>query len=357
MKPTRKGRGAADNPDNRFASWQREAADDGWWHGAEEIAPPLATELIIDTAKSVISYNDSPDIPFDRSINPYRGCEHGCSYCFARPSHAYLGLSPGLDFETRLAYKPDAVEVLRRELAHPRYVCKPVALGINTDGWQPVERRLRLTRGILELLAECSHPVSIVSKSALILRDLDVLAGMAQKNLVRVAISITTLDADLTRRMEPRAPSSQRRLSVIRELSAAGVPTAVLVAPLIPALTDHEMENILQAAADAGATSAGYVLLRLPHEVKPLFRDWLEREQPGRAGHVFSLLRQMHGGKEYDSRFGQRQRGAGPLAEIIRQRFKVAQRRLGLAQTLSAMDCTLFQRPADLAAIPQLSLF
>lgn len=357
MKLTRKGRGAADNPDNRFASWQREAADDGWWNTAEELAPALATELIVDTAKSVISYNDSPDIPFDRSINPYRGCEHGCSYCFARPSHAYLGLSPGLDFETRLAYKPDAVEVLRRELAHPRYVCKPVALGINTDGWQPVERRLRLTRGILELLAECSHPVSIVTKSALILRDLDMLVGMAQKNLLRVAVSITTLDADLARRMEPRAPSSQRRLSVIRELAAAGVPTAVLVAPLIPALTDHEMENILQAAADAGATSAGYILLRLPHEVKPLFRDWLEREQPGRAEHVFSLLRQMHGGKEYDSRFGQRQRGAGPLAEIIQQRFRVAQRRLGLAQTLAAMDCTLFQRPADLTAMPQLSLF
>ncbi len=266
-------------------------------------------------------------------------------------------MSPGLDFETRLAYKPDAVAVLRRELAHPRYVCKPVALGINTDGWQPVERRLRLTRGILELLAECSHPVSIVTKSALILRDLDVLAGMAQKNLLRVAVSITTLDADLARRMEPRAASSQRRLSVIRELVAAGIPTAVLVAPLIPALTDHEMESILQAAADAGATSAGYILLRLPHEVKPLFRDWLEREQPGRAEHVFSLLRQMHGGKEYDSRFGQRQRGAGPLAEIIQQRFRVAQRRLGLAQTLAAMDCTLFQRPADLTAMPQLSLF
>jgi len=357
MKPTRKGRGAADNPDNRFADWQREAADDGWWHDAEEIAPPLATELIVDTAKSVISYNDSPDIPFDRSINPYRGCEHGCSYCFARPSHAYLGLSPGLDFETRLAYKPDAVEVLRRELAHPRYVCKPVALGINTDGWQPVERRLRLTRGILELLAECSHPVSIVTKSALILRDLDLLAGMAQKNLVRVAISITTLDAGLARRMEPRAPSSQRRLFVIRELAAAGVPTAVLVAPLIPALTAHEMENILQAAAEAGATSAGYVLLRLPHEVKPLFRDWLEREQPGRAEHVFSLLRQMHGGKEYDSRFGQRHRGDGPLAEIIRQRLKIALRRLGLAQPLAAMDCTLFRQPAGLTEIPQLSLF
>ncbi len=355
---TRKGRGAADNPDNRYARWRREAAEDGWWNDPEEQAPPIPTELIVDTARTVISYNDSPDIPFDRSINPYRGCEHGCSYCFARPSHAYLGLSPGLDFETKLAYKPDAAQVLRRELADPKYICKPVALGINTDGWQPVERGLRLTRAILEVLAECRHPVSMVTKSALILRDLDLLSAMARQNLVRVAVSITTLDANLARRMEPRAASSQRRLSVLRELSAAGVPTMVLVAPLIPALTDHELERILEAAAEAGVRSAGYVLLRLPHEVKPLFRDWLEREQPGRAEHVFSLLRQMHGGKEYDSRFGQRQRGAGPLAEIINQRFKTALRRLGLARPLDALDCTLFQRPADPAAPPpQLSLF
>ncbi len=345
MKITQKGRGAADNPDNRYARWQREAADDGWWNEAEEFAPHLATELIIDTAKSVLSYNHSPDIPFDRSINPYRGCEHGCSYCFARPSHAYLGLSPGLDFETRLAYKPDAVEVLRRELAHPKYVCKPIALGINTDGWQPVERRLRLTRGILETLAACRHPVSIVTKSALILRDLDILAEMAKQHLVRVAVSITTLNADLARRMEPRAASSQRRLSVLQALSAAGIPTAVLVAPLIPALTDHELEDILQAAADAGARTAGYVLLRLPHEVKPLFRDWLEREEPGRTEHVFSLLRQMHGGKEYDSRFGYRHRGDGPLAEMIQQRFKIATRRLGFNQPLPELDCTQFQPP------------
>ncbi len=349
MKATQKGRGAAGNPDNRYARWQREEADDGWWTETEEFAPylttELATELIVDTAKSVISYNHSPDIPFDRSINPYRGCEHGCSYCFARPSHAYLGLSPGLDFETKLAYKPDAVEVLRRELAHPGYVCKPLALGINTDGWQPVERRLRLTRGILETLAVCRHPISIVTKSALILRDLELLSEMAKQHLVRVAVSITTLNTDLARRMEPRAASSQRRLSVLETLSAAGIPTAVLVAPLIPALTDHELEDILQAAADAGARTAGYVLLRLPHEVKPLFRDWLEREEPGRAEHVFSLLRQMHGGKEYDSRFGHRHRGDGPLADIIQQRFKIACRRLRLDQHLPALDSTLFQPP------------
>ncbi|MDO9450639.1 MAG: PA0069 family radical SAM protein [Rugosibacter sp.] len=346
MKVTQKGRGAADNPDNRYTRWQREAAEDGWWNEAEEFTSSLTTELIIDTAKSVISYNHSPDIPFDRSINPYRGCEHGCSYCFARPSHAYLGLSPGLDFETKLAYKPDAVEVLRRELAHPKYACKPIALGINTDGWQPVERRLRLTRGILETLAACRHPVSIVTKSALILRDLDILAEMAKQHLVRVAMSITTLNADLARRMEPRAASSQRRLSVLEALSAAGIPTAVLVAPLIPALTDHELEDILHAAFDAGARTAGYVLLRLPCEVKPLFRNWLEREEPGRAEHVFSLLRQMHGGKEYDSRFGHRHRGDGPLAEMIQQRFKIATRRLGFNQPLPAFDCTLFQPPS-----------
>ena len=355
MNVTRKGRGAADNPDPRFAEWHREAVDDGWWHAEEDLAPPLPTTLIVDTAKSVISYNTSPDIPFDRSINPYRGCEHGCSYCFARPTHAYLGLSPGLDFETRLAYKPDAVTVLRKELAKPGYVCQPVALGINTDAWQPVERKLRLTRGILELLADCAHPVSIVTKSALILRDLDLLAGMAEKNLVRVAISITTLDTDLARRLEPRAPSSQRRLLAIRELAAAGVPTAVLTAPLIPGLTDHEMEDILHAAAEAGASAAGYVLLRLPHEVKPLFRDWLERERPGRAEHVFSLLRQMHGGKEYDSRFGHRQRGAGPLAEILRQRFASATKRAGLQRASRDMDCSLFRPP--LVETSQLALF
>ncbi len=347
-----RGRGAAFNPDNRYAAWQREAADDGWWNDGEEMAAPLTTELIVDTAKSVISYNESPDIPYDRSINPYRGCEHGCSYCFARPSHAYLGLSPGLDFETKLAYKADAAERLRAELAKPRYVCQPVALGINTDAWQPVERSLRVTRGILEVLAECRHPVTIVTKSALILRDLDLLAEMAREHLVHVAISVTTLDAALARRMEPRAPSCQRRLLVIRELADAGVPVTVLAAPLIPALTDHEMEAIFQAAAAAGATSAGYILLRLPHELKVLFRDWLAHHYPGRAAHVYSLLRQMHGGKEYDSAFGRRQRGAGPLAEIIAQRCRVALRRCGLDAPSLVLDCGKFRRPAATNGAP-----
>ncbi|WP_310449863.1 PA0069 family radical SAM protein [Sulfuritalea sp.] len=353
--PPRKGRGAVISPDGRFDAWQREAAADGWWNEEDE-AP--ATELIVDTAKSVITYNDSPDIPYDRSINPYRGCEHGCAYCFARPSHAYLGLSPGLDFETKLAYKADAAQTLRRELAKPGYVCRPVALGINTDAWQPVERRLRVTRGILEVLAATRHPLTIVTKSALILRDLDLLAEMAHGDLVHAAVSITTLDGDLARAMEPRAPSPQRRLSVIAALAEARIPTAVMVAPLIPALSDHELENILAAAREAGATSAGYILLRLPHEVKPLFRAWLESHRPGRAEHVYSLMRQLHGGREYDSTFGTRQRGSGPLAEIIAQRFRIAVRRLGLDTLHVRLDVTAF-RPPPLPprATPQLSLF
>lgn len=351
-----KGRGAVSNPDGRYATWQREAVDDGWWNAAEAgELPALRTELMVDTAKSIITYNASPDIPYDRSINPYRGCEHGCAYCFARPSHAYLGLSPGLDFETKLACKADAAARLRAELGRRSYVCAPIALGINTDAWQPVERSLRLTRGILEVLAEARHPVTIVTKSALILRDLDLLTDLARDGLVYVAVSITTLDPALARAMEPRAPSCQRRLSVIRELAAAGVPTAVMAAPLIPALTDHELESIFAAAAEAGACSAGYILLRLPHELKSLFRDWLERHAPGRAEHVYSLLRQMHGGREYDSSFGRRQSGSGPLAEIIAQRYRVALRRHGLGEPSLSLNCNAFRPPPAMAG--QQSLF
>lgn len=350
-----KGRGAVISPDGRFDAWQREAAEDGWWN-EDEAAP--ATELMVDSAKTVITYNDSPDIPYDRSINPYRGCEHGCSYCFARPSHAWLGLSPGLDFETKIAYKADAAAILRRELARSSYVCRPVALGINTDAWQPVERRLWVTRGILEVLAATRHPVTIVTKSALILRDLDLLADMARGNLVHAAVSITTLDAGLARTMEPRAPSSRRRLAVIAGLVEAGIPTAVMVAPLIPALTDHELEAILAAAREAGATSAGYILLRLPHEVKPLFRAWLDSHRPDSAEHVYSLMRQLHGGREYDSAFGSRQRGSGPLAEIIAQRFRSAVRRLGLDAPYLALDVAAFRAPPQPpAATPQMTLF
>jgi DNA repair photolyase len=351
----RKGRGAVISPDGRFDAWRREAEEDGWWR--EEENAPL-TELMADSAKSVITYNTSPDIPYDRSINPYRGCEHGCAYCFARPSHAYLGLSPGLDFETKIAWKADAAGFLRKELARPGYTCRPLALGINTDAWQPVERRLRVTREILEVLAETHHPVTIVTKSALILRDLDLLAEMARDGLAHVAVSITTLDAGLARAMEPRAPSGRRRLEVIAALAQAGIPTAVMVAPLIPALTDHELEAILEAARDAGAGSAGYILLRLPHEVKPLFRAWLDANRPGRAEHVYSLMRQMHGGKEYDSAFGNRQRGSGPLAEIIARRFGIALRRLGLDKSSLPMNVAAFRPPQPhLPPVPQMSLF
>ena len=350
-----KGRGAVISPDGRFDAWQREAVEEGWWR--EEDDAPL-TELMVDTAKSVITNNTSPDIPYDRSINPYRGCEHGCAYCFARPSHAYLGLSPGLDFETKIAWKADAAECLRKELAKPGYTCRSLALGINTDAWQPVERRLRVTRGILEVLAETRHPVTIVTKSALILRDLDLLADLARERLVHVAVSITTLDPGLARAMEPRAPSPARRLAVVAALAEAGIPAAVMVAPLIPALTDHELESILEAARDAGARSAGYILLRLPHEVKPLFRAWLDAKQPGRADHVYSLMRQMHGGKEYDSSFGNRQRGSGPLAEIIAQRFGIALRRLGLDAPSLPMNLAAFRPPQpQMPPAPQMSLF
>ncbi len=357
MKPValRKGRGAVISPDGRFDAWQREDAEDGWWKDEDDA--PL-TELIVDTAKSVITYNTSPDIPYDRSINPYRGCEHGCAYCFARPSHAYLGLSPGLDFETKIAWKANAASCLRKELARPGYTCRPLALGINTDAWQPVERRLRVTRDILEVLAETHHPVTIVTKSALILRDLDLLAEMARDGLAHVAVSITTLDAGLARTMEPRAPSPLRRLAVVAALAEAGIPTSVMVAPLIPALTDHELEGILEAGHDAGAGSAGYILLRLPHEVKPLFRAWLDANQPGRTVHVYSLMRQMHGGKEYDSSFGMRQRGSGPLAEIIARRFAIALRRLGLDKPSLPMNVTAFRPPQPhMPPAPQMSLF
>ncbi|MBL8474034.1 MAG: PA0069 family radical SAM protein [Rhodocyclaceae bacterium] len=359
MEDTRKpaaprGRAAATNPDSRYAAWTREASDDGW-NSAEQDEPALPTQLIIDRAKSVIAYNDSPDVPFTHSINPYRGCEHGCAYCFARPSHAYLGLSPGLDFETRIAYKPDAPECLRAELAAPSYRCAPIALGINTDGWQPIERKLELTRRLLEVLHECAHPVSIVTKAALITRDLDLLADMGRRNLVQVMFSVTTLDGDLARRMEPRAAQPQRRLAAMRELAAAGVPVGVLFAPLIPALNEHEMEAVLAAARDAGATNAGYVLLRLPREVGPLFKDWLQRMEPGKAEHVMSRMRQMHGGKEYDSNFGQRMRGSGPFADLLAQRFRLAATRLGLDRRLAALDLTQFRPPR--AATGQMELF
>jgi len=349
----RKGRGATVNPDNRFAAHQREAWDDGW-HRDEAGAPVLNTTLAVDASRTVITYNQSPDVGFDRSINPYRGCEHGCVYCFARPSHAYLDLSPGLDFESRLFYKPDAVAQLTRELAAPNYRCAPIAVGINTDAYQPVERKLKLTRGILETLVNLQHPFSIVTKSALIERDIDLLQIAAQRRQVHIAVSITTLDRHLARRMEPRAAAPQRRLEVIARLREAGIPVTVLVAPVIPVLTDHEMEAILSAAREAGAQNAGYVLLRLPHEIKTLFAEWLDAHEPLKAGHVLSRVRDMRGGREYDARFGARMRGTGVLAELLAQRFQLAHRRLGF-EAPAPLDCASFSPPK----LPgeQLSLF
>ncbi|HPI61506.1 PA0069 family radical SAM protein [Zoogloea sp.] len=352
-----RGRGSRLNPDNRFTEWQRDAGDDGW---LEDAAPEAesgkgpTTTLILDQSRSVIVRNQSPDVPFTQSINPYRGCEHGCSYCFARPGHAYLGLSPGLDFETKIVWKPDAPEILRKELAAPGYRCAPIALGISTDGWQPVERRLGLSRRLLEVLAETRHPVSIVTKSALIERDADLLADMARDHLVQVMFSITTLDPLLARRLEPRAASPARRLAAMDALHRAGVPVGVLFAPLIPALNDHELERVLEAARAAGAESAGYVLLRLPLELKALFEDWLHSHFPDRATHVLSLLRQLRGGQLNDSRFGHRMRGQGVFADLYRQRMQRTCERLGFQRTHRPLNTEVFRPPPR---GPQMNLF
>src|ERR1700734_2931435 len=352
---TFKGRGAASNPPSRFDSLLVEQVDDGWYRDA---TPDSVAETVLpDSARGVITTNNSPDVGFDQSINPYRGCSHGCVYCFARPTHAYLGLSPGLDFETKLFYKADAVKILEAELAKRSYVCKPIALGINTDGYQPLEKRLQVTRGILAVLARCRHPVTIVTKSALIVRDLDLLTDLAKDKLVSVMVSVTSLTNDIKRTLEPRTASPQARLRVIQQLSEAGVPAGVLVAPVIPAITDHEMEDIMGAAREAGASRAGYVLLRLPHELKIIFRDWLAQHYPDRAKHVMSLINQSRGGKDYDSQFGTPIRGTGPYAELLRTRFELAKRKLGFAgaDERYELDTSLFRPPVK--ATPQLSLF
>ncbi len=349
------GRGALSNPAGRFDRTGIEAVDDGWFQ--EEAPESVATSLQADRARGVISTNDSPDIGFDQSINPYRGCEHGCIYCYARPSHAYMGLSSGLDFETKLFYKADVARVLREELARPRYVCKPIMLGSNTDPYQPVERRLHVTRDILEVLAECRHPVSIVTKGVLIARDLDILAALARDRLVSVAVSLTTLEVETKRTLEPRAASPQARLKTMRLLADAGIPVAVMVAPVVPAITDHETESILEAAAAAGAAMASYVLLRLPYEVKDLFREWLAQHYPQRAEHVMSLVRDARNGRDNDPNFGSRMRGTGAYAELIRARFKVASRKLGLdSARMRPLDTTLFRPPGPAGAQLQLEL-
>ncbi len=340
-----KSRGALSNPAGRFDSTTRASVDDGWY--VEEVPESVKETVLPDRARSVITTNDSPDVGFDRSINPYRGCAHGCVYCFARPTHAYLDLSPGLDFETKLFYKADAVELLEKELGKRGYVCKPIALGINTDGYQPLEKKLEVTRGILKVLARTRHPVTIVTKSALVVRDLDLLTDLARDGLISVMVSVTSLENDIKRTLEPRTASPQARLRVIEALARAGVPVGVLVAPVIPAITDHEMEAILAAAKDAGASSAGYVLLRLPYEIKDLFREWLAEHYPDRAKHVMSLINQARGGKDYDSRFGVRMRGTGAYAELLRTRFDLAKRRLGLddAENRHRLSTALFTPP------------
>jgi DNA repair photolyase len=342
----RKGRGATLNPPNRFDTQRPAAFDDGWDTLAADFAdlPPLPTTLIRDATRSVISWNQSPDIGFDRAVNPYRGCEHGCVYCYARPTHAYLGYSPGLDFETKLLFKPEVAELLEKELRKPDYVPRPLALGSNTDPYQPIERTLKLTRSVLEVLDRFNHPVTIVTKSAGVLRDLDILRGLAARKLVRVYLSVTTLDTNLARRMEPRAATPARRLQAIAELTRAGVPTGVLAAPMIPALNDAELERILQAASHAGAGVGGYVLLRLPHELKQIFEDWLHRHFPDRARHVLELVRQTRTGALNDARFGKRFAGTGVYADLLARRFARAARQWRLEQRES-LDCSLFTVP------------
>lgn len=338
------GRGAGTNPSGRFEVLRRTPFDDGW-DLEEEATPKLETQAIRELARSIINYNTSPDLSFDRTINPYRGCEHGCFYCYARPAHAYVGLSPGLDFESRILFKPNAPELLRRELAAPRYEPATLVIGGNTDVYQPLERRLGITRACLEVLAECRHPVALVTKSALVLRDIDLLAGMAANGLARVAVSLTSLDRTLSRKMEPRAAAPHRRLEVIGELAKAGIPVTVMTAPIIPVINESEIERLLDAAAEAGATAAGYVLLRVPLELEALVREWLETHFPDRANHVFNLLMAMHDEQAYRSAFGQRQKGKGAHARLIADRFRLACARLGLNRGSLALRTDLFVRP------------
>ena len=347
-----RGRSAADNPAGRFEATQTVAFADGWQPSDERVQ---RTEVRMERPRSAISYNRSPDLPFDRSINPYRGCEHGCIYCYARPSHAFLNLSPGLDFETKLIARPGIAEVLDRELRAKSYVPQVIALGTNTDPYQPIEASHSLMRQILQVLAAHRHPVAVTTKGTLIERDLDILAPMAAAGLCRVGISMTTLDADLSRRMEPRAPAPLRRLRVIERLAQAGIPVRVMLAPVVPGLTDHEMEAILQAARDAGAVAASFIALRLPREVSGLFQDWLATHVPDRAAKVMARVRELHGGQDYDPAFGRRMRGEGLWADLMARRFDVAVARLGLTVRLPPLRCDLFTPPAR--AGDQMSLF
>ncbi|KAF0098458.1 MAG: radical SAM protein [Rhodospirillaceae bacterium] len=343
-EPLHNGRGALSNATSRYDDEKRIRTNDGW--DIEDELPPLRTTLTRDATRTIIARNSSPDVPFDRSINPYRGCEHGCIYCFARPTHAYLGLSPGLDFETRILFKPEAAALLTAELASPKYRCDVVAMGTNTDPYQPIERDLKITRQILRVLSDFNNPVGIVTKNHLITRDIDILGDMARRNLAEVFLSVTTLDRDLARTMEPRASAPHRRLDAIRELAAAGIPVGVMTAPMIPGLNDHEMESILDSAAAAGATRAGYTALRLPLEIKELFEEWLRANRPDRAERVLSLIRQIRGGELYKAEFGTRMKGEGPIAQLLSRRFAAAVKRLDLNRVRYRLDTMRFAVPA-----------
>ncbi len=354
----KKGRGAVSNRTGRFEAQSRHAVDDGWNLGEPNDPVPLRTVVTTEQVRTVIAKNTSPDIPFNQSLNPYKGCEHGCVYCFARPTHAYYGFSPGLDFESQLIAKPNAAEILERELRHPHYRCQIIQLGANTDPYQPIEKTQQITRRVLHVLQRFQHPVGITTKSDLVLRDLDILAPMAAKNLASVAISITTLDRDLARRLEPRAPTPMKRLAAVKKLAEAGIPATVMIAPIIPALTDQELERIIEAAALAGATSAVYILLRLPREIAGLFEEWLETHAPLKRDHVLSLMRQSHGGKVYRSQFQTRMAGTGPYAEMINRRYRLALRKRGLDDQRAAerkLQTNLFNCPPRVG--DQLSLF
>lgn len=356
MQPTPiKGRGSVSNKTSRFEQLQRESFDDEWAKADDGAVAKPATTVSFETAKSIISRNDSPDIPFEQSINPYRGCEHGCIYCYARPTHAYLNHSPGLDFETKLYAKSNAADVLRKTLSNPSYIPKLIALGANTDPYQPIERRLRITASILAVLEEFNHPVAITTKSASVTQDIELLARMANKNLVRVFMSVGSLDREIARTLEPRASTPGARINALRTLSNAGIPTGVIVAPVIPALTDHDMEKILFSAKEAGARNAAYVLLRLPLEIAELFREWLVAHYPLKEAHVMNLVKQMRGGKAYDADFKTRMRGTGVFANLLEQRFRKACLKTGLNQTRHPLTTTLFRRPPE--DQPQLTLF
>lgn len=344
-----KGRGALSNQEGRFESNQRFALDDGWYQ--QEPVEAYKTEVSVDKSRTVISRNTSPDVPFDQSVNPYRGCEHGCIYCYARPAHSYLGFSPGLDFERKLLYKPEVVNQLRNELSKASYRCKVLALGTNTDPYQPIEKSLRLTRGILELMVEARHPVAITTKSSMVERDMDLLQELSVDGLIIVSLSVTSLDHDIARKLEPRAAAPKRRLRTLARLSSAGIPTHISIAPVIPALTDHETEVILRAGAEAGVKYASYTLLRLPWEVKDLFKQWLQEHYPNRADHVMSLIRQSRKGKEYDSSFANRRQGTGLFAELLAQRFKLQCDKCGMNKQTIALNNHAFRSPQPQQAL------